>query len=125
MLQKGSRLMIMLAAALLLAAADSNDALVRSFNDCLKTASSRARAQNAAVESFDAFIRTSCNSIEQPFRAGLVKLNIQHGMSRKDAEADADWTVNDYYAERLENYKSEAGSAQPKSAKTAEADRPK
>ena len=117
--------MIAIAALLMLVTADSNAALVRSFNDCLKTASSRARAQNTPVDGFDASIRAACASVEQPFRESLVKLDMQHGMSRKEAEADADWTVNDYYAERLENYKSEAGSAQPKSAKTAESDRPK
>jgi hypothetical protein len=46
-------------------------------------------------------------------------------MSRKEAAADADWTVNDYYAERLENYKSESSAAAPTPAKTAEAAKPK
>jgi hypothetical protein len=117
--------MIVIAAALLLAGADTGDSLLRNFNDCLKTAHSRARAQKAPVDGFDAFIRSACAASEAPYRDALVKLDIQHGMSRKEAAADADWTVNDYYAERLENYKSESSAAAPTPAKTAEAAKPK
>lgn len=118
--------MIVVAAALMLAAGAPGDTLMINFANCLKTAHSKARSQNVTVDNFDAFLRSACASAEEPFKASVLKLDLQHGMSRKDAAADADWMVNDYYSERLDNYKSEMAATgfKPKPPAPTPADAP-
>jgi hypothetical protein len=106
--------MIVFVAAMMLSGANPSDALMINFSNCLKTAHSKARSQNVSVDNFDAFLRNACASTEQPFRRSVLQTDIQHGMSKKDATADADWMVNDYYSERLDNYKDEMKYESPK-----------
>jgi hypothetical protein len=108
--------MIVIAAAMLLAGAGPSDALMVNFSNCLKTAHSRAKSQNVPVDNFDAFLRSACATTEQPYKASVLQLDLHHGMSKKDAAADAASMVNDYYSERLDDYKSEmeASGAAPK-----------
>jgi hypothetical protein len=98
--------MIVIAAALMLAGADQA-ALRRSFNECLKMAATEAKGRKLDAEGFLAFAKTSCGDSASPFQASLANTNVSHGMSRKAAAADAASQVEDYYKERLENYKIE------------------
>lgn len=96
-------MMIVAVAAML---AGAGPAEVRhSFAECLKQASTQAKLQKLAADGFVAFARTNCATAEAPFKSALVDLDVSHGMSRKEALADAAGQVDDYYSERLENYK--------------------
>ncbi len=98
--------MIAFAAAMLLAGADQAS-LRHTFAECLTTASTRAKNQKVAPEGFIDFARAACDGSAEPFRSALTETNVSHGMSRKAAASDAASQVDDYYSERLENYKIE------------------
>jgi hypothetical protein len=108
--------MIVLAAALMLAGADSTADLRHNFVECLKGAIGQAKAQKIAADGFIAFARTTCAASEEPFKSALVTVNVGHGMSRKDSAADASSQVSDYYSEWHDNYagETEQAAASPK-----------
>jgi hypothetical protein len=113
---KGSRLVIVIAAAMLLAGSGAD--LRQSFVSCLKSATSQASQQKVAADGFVAFARTACASTEEPFKASLMSANAQHGMSRKDSASDASQQVSDYYTEWSDKYSADAppAAAAPKAA---------
>ena len=98
--------MIVIAAAMLFVAADQGS-LRRSFAECLKQANSEAKAQNLVPDGFVAFARTKCTGVADPFQSSLTSANVSHGMSKKAAASDAATQIDDYYSERLENYRIE------------------
>ena len=98
--------MILIAAALMLAGGDQG-ALRQSFSACLKQANSEAKAQNLVADGFVAFARGKCSGVAEPFQSSLTSANVSHGMSKKAAASDAATQIDDYYTERLENYKIE------------------
>ena len=87
--------------------AGSGADLRHDFTACLKQASNQALNQKVGVEGFIAFARTNCANAEAPFQASLATVNVSHGMSKKAAATDAATQIDDYYSERLENYKVE------------------
>lgn len=98
--------MILITAALMLAGADQV-ALRHSFAQCLNKASTQAKVDKIGPDAFVEFAKTNCADAAAPFQAALADTNVSHGMSRKAAINDAAAQVNDYYKERLENYKFE------------------
>lgn len=108
--------MIMIGIAAMLAAASSEADLRRGFVECLSNAVSEAKAKQVATDGFVAFARTNCQDSLTPLQAWLVKTDISHGMSKKEAAADADAMLNDYLDEYLDRYKfqlSPGGAPQP------------
>ncbi len=98
--------MITIALAMM-AAGPSQADLRHSFAECLSQASTKAKSQKIGADGFVAFAKTSCSSAATPFADALASTNVSHGMSRKAAATDAQSQVDDYYDERLENYKVE------------------
>ena len=98
--------MILIAAALMLAGGDQGT-LRQSFSACLKQANSEAKVANVGVDGFIAFVKSKCENVAGPFQTSLIDSNVNHGMSKKSAASDAASQVDDYYSERLENYKIE------------------
>ena len=98
--------MILIVAALMLSGADQGS-LRHGFAECLKQSNSEAKAQNIGPDAFVEFARTKCANAASPFQASLIDSNVSHGMSKKSAASDAASQVDDYYSERLENYKIE------------------
>jgi hypothetical protein len=111
---EGSRLMIGFVVAAMLAGAGAD--LRHDFSDCLKQASAQARNQKVGIDGFVAFVRSNCATAESPFQASLVSANVSHGMSKKAAANDAASQIDDYYSERLDNYKGEMEAETPPSA---------
>lgn len=95
--------MISVIAFAVMLAAGSGDAR-HDFVVCLKDASSQAKTQKIASDAFEAFARTNCAAVSEPFKSQLVAADVQHGMSRKDSVSDADSQISDYYSEWLDNY---------------------
>ena len=87
------------------------------FAECLKQADTRAQTQKIAAEGFVDFVRTTCSTAAAPFEAALTTANIKNGMTKKAAAADAASQINDYYSERLENYKIELQPLPPEKPK--------
>jgi hypothetical protein len=96
--------MIVIAAAMLLAGADTSS-LRHDFADCLKQASARAKTQKVEPDGFVAFAKSACAGVEAPFVSALTSANVSHGMAKKAAASDAQSQVGDYYSERLDSYK--------------------
>jgi hypothetical protein len=103
--------MIGLFVAAMLAGAGAD--LRHDFSACLKQASTQALNQKVGVEGFIAFARSNCAAAQAPFEASLTTANVSHGMSKKSAASDAASQIDDYYSERLENYKVEVGPSTP------------
>jgi len=96
--------MMILSVAAFVAAMQSQGDLRLSFVECLKTAMSQAKTQSVAADGYVDFARARCSQSLDPFKASLVKANVSHGMSRKEAAADADMLVKDYLDEYRDRY---------------------
>ena len=107
--------MIGIVVTMLLAGAGAD--LRHDFADCLKQADVKAQNQKIAAEGFVDFARTTCSTAAAPFEAALTTANVKNGMSKKAAAADAASQINDYYSERLENYKIELQPLAPEKPK--------
>jgi hypothetical protein len=98
--------MIVLAAAMMLAGGDAD--LRHDFVACLKSASTKAQSQKIGVDGFVAFAKSTCADSAEPFKATLVNADIQHGMSRKESNSDAESQLSDYYSEWHDKYAADA-----------------
>lgn len=95
----------------MLAGSGAGADLRHDFVQCLKGAASQAKTQKVGIDGFIDFARTNCANSEAPFKSSLVSANVTHGMSRKESASDAASQLSDYYAEWLENYKTDLGPA--------------
>ena len=80
---------------------------------CLKTAVSQASAQKLAPDGFAAFAQQNCSSIEQSFKAELVKFLTKNGMAKNTAAEDADLQIEDYVFSAEQRYRDQVEHAAP------------
>ena len=77
------------------------------FATCLKQAVSQAKSSKIAVNAFDAFVRGQCAASEADLRKAVIALDIKNGVSRKDANENADLELEDYFLMTLERYEAQ------------------
>ena len=111
--------MITIVVAAMLAMAGNGTDARHDFVQCLKQASTDAKSQKVGVDGFVEFAKNACGTAEAPFRSTLVNADVSHGMSRKESDSDAASQIRDYYSERLDSYKYDAGSTVADAAKAA------
>jgi hypothetical protein len=75
------------------------------FRACLKSASEKATAEKVGGDAIEAYLRNACNGQAGSLRSVIISFNMKNGMARKTAASDADMTVDDYLAPKVDNYK--------------------
>ena len=83
------------------AATSARSALV----DCLRTASAEAKKGKVAPDAVAAHMKQACGAQHGALKSALVAFDVKNGISRKQASADADLQLEDYYATQEEKYR--------------------
>jgi len=101
---------LLAASAMFLAASQAAvSAQTNVFKDCLKQASSKAKAEKVPPAAYEAYARNLCGEQLSALRNALIAFTVKNGMSRKDAAQDADLTAGDYLASSVDKYQYLAG----------------
>lgn len=97
------------ASAIFLAAVQNSAATsARSaLTDCLRSAVSQAKSSNVAADALTAHMRQACTAQAGKLKSVLMAFDMKNGISRKQAGADADLQLDDYYAVQEEKYRYE------------------
>ncbi len=81
------------------------------FAACLKQAVSQAKSSKVAVDAFDAFVRGQCAASEADLRKAVIAIDVKNGVSRKDANENAELELEDYFLMTLERYEAQLRQA--------------
>jgi O-glycosyl hydrolase len=84
------------------AADSSRKALVA----CLHDVVDKASTQKVAIDGFGAFVETECGGAQAKLKAALVAFDVKNKIPRKQAESDAQSSIDDYLATATDRYKS-------------------
>jgi O-glycosyl hydrolase len=84
------------------AAADSSR---KAFVTCLHDVVEKAQAQKVAIDGFGAFVATECGPAQAKLKAALVGFDVKNKIPRKQAESDAQSSIDDYLATATDRYK--------------------
>lgn len=95
-------LTIMALASVQNAAADSSR---KEFVACLHDVVDKARAQKVTAEGFADFAKAQCGTIEASFKSAMVGFDVKNKVPRKQAESDAQSSIDDYVATAIDRYK--------------------
>ena len=110
-------MMMAIAAILSLATADTAASAQRSaFSKCLKESIEKAKSAKVAAEAFDAFARAHCAAPEAALRKTVVAFDMKNGISRKDANENATFELDDYFLGTTERYVAAVGPTEPEKA---------
>jgi hypothetical protein len=108
--------MFVVAIAAVLAAGQSDLAASQqraAFSDCLKQAITQGKASKIGADGFDAFMRSQCAASEAALRTAVVALDMKNGISRKDANANAEMELDDYFGMTAERYAAQVSRDEP------------
>ena len=83
------------------AATSARSALV----DCLRTSAAEAKKSNVTADGLTPHMKQACDAQAAKLKAALVAIDVKNGISRKQASADADLQLEDYYATQEEKYR--------------------
>ena len=95
-------LMMMALASVQTAAADSSR---KQFVACLHDVVESAKGQKIAADGFADFARTQCASSEGSFKSAMVGFDVKNKVPRKQAETDAQRSIDDYLSTASDRYK--------------------
>ncbi|RST30877.1 hypothetical protein HMF7854_08510 [Sphingomonas ginkgonis] len=84
------------------------DAQRQSFMKCLAAATTRGSEQKVAAEDVDAFLRQACGADGERLKASLIKFDTTHGVGRKQAEADDQQMIEDFYKDAVGHFRARA-----------------
>ena len=84
---------------------------------CLKSVVEQAVKDNIALDALTPRMKETCSAPAGKLKAALVAFDAKNGISRRQAAADADLQLEDYYAVEEERFEYELG----KKNKTASA----
>jgi hypothetical protein len=85
------------------AAADSSR---KALVTCLHNVVDKASAQKVTIDAFAAFVETECGAAQAKLKTALVGFDVKNNVPRKQAESDAQTTIDDYLATATDRYKS-------------------
>ena len=83
------------------AATSARSALV----ECLRSAAAEAMKTNVAADGLTPHMRATCSAQAAKLKSALVAFDMKNGISRKQAGADADLQLDDYYATQEDKYR--------------------
>ena len=110
-------MMMVIAALFAAASADTAASAQRSaFSKCLKESVAKAKSDKVALGAFEAFARSHCSAQEAALRKAVVALDMKNGISRKDANENAEFELDDYFVGTVERYEYEVGASEPQKA---------
>ena len=89
------------------------------FSNCVRDAAAKAKQENIPVDDLAAKLRAACEAESAKLKAALVAFDLKNGVSRKQAAADADLQMDDYYVAQEERYRYEIDARKPKEALAA------
>lgn len=89
-------------ASLQSAAADSSR---KQFVACLHDVVDKAKAQKVTADGFSDFVHAQCGTIADSFKGALVSFDVKNKVARKQAEADAQSSIDDYVSTAADRYK--------------------
>ncbi len=89
------------------------------FNGCIREAAAQAKKDKVPLETLAAQLRQACDGEGAKLKAALVAFDVKNGVSRKQAGADADLQLDDYYVAQEERYQYEIKASKPKEALAA------
>ena len=78
-----------------------------SLVDCLRSAAAEAKKTNVAADGLVPHMKQACEAHAAKLKGVLVAFDVKNGISRKQAGADADLQLEDYYATQEEKYRFE------------------
>jgi hypothetical protein len=84
------------------AAADTSR---KEFVACLHDVVKKAKVQKVAIDGFAAFARTECGTAEGSFKSAMVNFDVKNNVPRKQAETDAESSIDDYLSTAADRYK--------------------
>jgi len=77
----------------------------RAFVTCLHDVVDKAKADKVSADGFDAFVEAQCGAAAKSFKSAMVSFDVKNKVSRKQAEADAQSSIDDYLATAADRYK--------------------
>lgn len=103
------------ASALTLAALQASiTAPTSTFRGCLHDAADKATSQKVSPDTIETYLRDACTVQMGALKEALVAFRLKNGMTRKQATADAEMTIDDYVSTPADNYKFMATQNAPK-----------
>ena len=84
------------------------------FRGCLHDAAAKATSEKVAADTIETYLRNACTVQMGSLKEALVGFRVKNGMSKKQAAADAEMTIEDYVASPADNYKFMAEQNAPK-----------
>lgn len=77
------------------------------LTDCLRAAVTQAKSSKVAPDAVVEQMKQACAAQAGKLKAALVAIDVKNGISRKQASADADLQLDDYYAAQEDRYRYE------------------
>jgi Tfp pilus assembly protein FimT len=93
------------AAAFQSTAADNARTALR---NCIKQATTEAKAQKVAGAAFPAFVRQKCAAQESSFKSAVWAFDSKNKVSKKQSESDANLQVEDFVTSAADRYAMES-----------------
>ena len=102
-------IMIAIASAITMTAMQATiNAPRAAFVACLKAAGEKAKSEKVAADAYGAYIRAQCEAQATSFKSALVSFDVKNGISRKQAQSDADLQIDDYVVTQEGAYEARA-----------------
>jgi hypothetical protein len=89
------------------------------FRGCLHDATSKATSDKVSADTIESYLRGACTVQMGALKEALVAFRMKNGMTRKEADSDAQMTIDDYVSTPADNYKFMASQNAPKAAPAA------
>lgn len=77
------------------------------LTDCLRSAVAQAKSAKVAPDAVVAQMKQACGAQAEKLKTALVAIDLKNGISRKQASADADLQLEDYYMTQEDKYRYE------------------
>ena len=100
-------MIVLIASALALASFQTAtaDSSRKQFVACLHDVVDKAKEQKIPADGFVAFAHAQCGTIETSFKSGMVGFDVKNKVPRKQAESDAQSSIDDYVSTADERFK--------------------
>lgn len=77
------------------------------LTSCLRSAVAQAKSTKVAPDALAPHMKQACEAAAGKLKAALVAFDVKNGIGRKQASADADLQLEDYYAAQEDKYRYE------------------
>ena len=76
----------------------------QSLISCLKQAAETAKAQKIAAAQYGDFAKQNCGAHAEKFKNALISFDMKNGVGKRQASADAQVQVDDFFTMSAEKY---------------------